>query len=193
MVSRDDVLDAAMALLHEHGVEGLSMRRLARALGTSYQVVYSRVGAKPDVVRALHDRCFDDLMAAVDTLPTSPGTVAHVHAVAASYLEHALADPLRFEVMFGNPVPAFRGDERTREREHECFRRTWIAAVGSWLDTTDPDRPSGTATRLAWRLWTAVHGITVVHLAGHRSPSGDPATEVRAVVDLLLAHPRGPT
>jgi len=73
--------------------------------------------------------------------------------------------------------------------EWEAFRACWVAAVGSWLDGKVEDRPPGTAGRLAWRLWAAVHGIAVVDLAGHDSPSGDAEYEVDAVVRLLLQDP----
>lgn len=189
MITEDDVLDAALALMRAGGVAALSMRHLADALGTSYQVVYSRIGGKPDVVRALHDRGFAELVAATQALDTTPGTARHVRAVARGYVRAALADPLRFELMFATPVPEFTRDDATRHVEWEAFRTCWIAAVGSWLDGRFDERPAGTAGRLAWRLWTATHGIATVHLAGHGSPSGDPEREVDAVARLMLADP----
>lgn len=185
--TRDDVLESAMGLLREGGAEGLSMRRLAARLGVSTQVVYSRVGGKPEVVRVLHDRSFAELGGRVREATSSPGTREHVHEVAQLYFDHAVADPVRFELMFGTPVPEFTRDERTHAVEVDCFRRTWVAAVRAWLDEVVPDRARPAAVRLAWRLWTAVHGITTVHLAGHASPDDDPEAELHAVVDLLLA------
>ncbi len=186
VVARDDVLTTALDLLREGGAEALSMRRLAARLGVSTQVVYSRVGSKPDVVRALHDDAFHELAALVEQHTQPRGTREHVHEVAAYYLEHAVADPVRFEVMFGTPVKEFVRDDEARAVEVACFRATWIAAVRAYLDATQPDREGGTAVGLAWRLWTAAHGIATVHLAGHETPGGDPAAELRTVVDLHL-------
>jgi AcrR family transcriptional regulator len=185
-VTRDDVLDAAMALLRAGGAGALSMRRLAARLGVSTQVVYSRVGGKPEVARALHDRAFADLQAAIDGRREERGTRTHVHEVAQHYFDHAVADPIRFELMFGTPVKEFVRDGAAQEVEIACFRATWIAAVRAWLDATRPQREGPTAVRLAYRLWTAVHGITTVHLAGHSTPDDDPEAEVHAMVDLLL-------
>lgn len=185
-VTSDDVLDQAMALLHEGGASDLSMRRLATALGVSTQVVYSRIGGKPEVIRALHDRAFRELASRADDATAAPGTRAHVHEVAQYYFDHAAEDPVRFELMFGTPVPEFQRDGEAHAIEVECFRRTWIAAVRHFLDAEAPDREGPTAVRLAWRLWTAVHGITTVHLAGHSSPDDDPEAELHAIVDLLL-------
>lgn len=185
-VSRDDVLDAAMELLREGGAGALSMRRLARRLGVSTQVVYSRVGGKPEVTRALHDRAFADLRASIADRREQRGTRAHVHEVAQHYLDHAAADPVRFELMFGTPVKEFVRDDSAQAIEIACFGDTWVAAVRGWLDATRPDRQEPEAVRLAYRLWTAVHGITTVHLAGHSTPDDDPEGEVHALVDLLL-------
>lgn len=185
-VSPDDVLDAAMALLRDGGADALSMRRLAGRLGVSTQVVYSRVGGKPDVARALHDRAFADLRASITDRREERGTRAHVHEVAQHYFDHAAADPVRFELMFSTPIKEFVRDDAAQEVETACFRDTWIAAVRGWLDATWPEREAPTAVRLAYRLWTAVHGITTVHLAGHSTPDDDPQSELHAVVDLLL-------
>lgn len=185
-VSRDDVLDAAMRLLSDGGAEALSMRRLAGELGVSTQVVYSRVGGKPEVARALHDRGFEQLHAKAALLAEVADTREAVHAVAQFYFDHAVEDPMRFELMFGTPVKEFVRDDAAHAVEVSCFAATWIASVRHHLDATDPARQRGTAVRLAWRLWTAVHGITTVHLAGHSSPDDDPAAELHTIVDLLL-------
>ena len=162
------------------------MRRLARDLGVSTQVVYSRVGGKPDVARALHDRAFAELAARADERVAPQGSRAHVHEIAQVYFEHARADPIRFELMFGTPVQEFVRDAAAQEVEIASFSSTWLAAVRSWLDVEVPDRSAPTAVRLAYRLWTAAHGITTVHLAGHGAPHDDPEAELHAVVDLLL-------
>lgn len=189
--SRDAVLDAAAARLRLGGASALSMRRLADDLGCSYQVVYSRVGGKHELVRALHDRGFDRLTGAAQRLRdeavaagASPAAV--IEEVALAYLGHATADPVLFDVMFGAPVEGFARDAAVRERERVAFAACWVAPVRTWYEATGRPRPRGAATALAWQLWAGVHGITTVHLAGHPSPTGDPRGEVRVLVRLLL-------
>lgn len=185
-VTRDDVLDLAMQLLREGGAEALSMRRLARGLGVSTQVVYSRVGGKADVARALHDRAFAELQGTIKDRTHDRGTREHVHEVAQHYLDHAVADPVRFELMYGTPVKEFVRDDAAQEVELACFGTTWIAATRAWLDVVRPARSTPSAVRLAYRLWAATHGITTVHLAGHSAPDDDPVAEIHAVIDVLL-------
>lgn len=184
-----EVVLAAERLLETEGVEALTMRRLAAELGTSYQVVYSRIGSKADVVRALHAEGMRRLTEGAAQIPIPPGEDAHLVALAQSYLGIAVARPAMFDVAFGTPVREFIRDAAAQEVEWRGFEATWVNACRAWLDARYDPRPKGASVRLAWRLWTAVHGITVLHLAGHASPSGDVAAEITTVVDLLLSDP----
>ena len=186
---RGRVVEAARDLLVAEGPEAVTMRRLAAELGTSYQVVYSRVGSKPDVLRAVHDAAFDELTDRVLARPEAPGTDEHLHALTRGYLDFATVNPRLFDLMFGPATGGLTRDAAMREVEHRSFGRCWVGATRAWLDVRHPDRPSRSAAPLAWRLWSATHGITVLHLAGHGSPSGDPLIDLATVVDLLLADP----
>ena len=189
--TRADIVDVARRVLEAEGVEAVTMRRLAAELGTSYQVVYSRVGGKPEVLRAVHDDGFRRLSdpAALASLPATGDGPGALRRLAVQYLDFAVANPRLFDVMFGDPLPGTARDEEMREVERAAFRACWVVPTRDWMDRAHPDRPRGSATRLAWRLWSAVHGITVLHLAGHETPSGDVRAEVADVVDLLLADP----
>ena len=187
-LTRSDVLKAAEALIREQGMEALSMRRLAEILGTSYQVIYSRVGGKGDIARALHDDGFARISQPM-SFDSDPGTEAHIIALAHHYRQTAESHPELFELMFGAPIKEFARDEVAREIEKKCFRQTWVRACRTWLEQCPGQRPRGSAVRLAWRLWTAIHGLTVLHIAGHPSPSGNIRAETEAMVRRLLAEP----
>jgi len=55
------VLDAAFALADEIGVESLSMRRLAKALGVEAMSLYNHVGSKDDLLDGLVDLVFEEI------------------------------------------------------------------------------------------------------------------------------------
>ncbi|HUG86889.1 MAG TPA: TetR/AcrR family transcriptional regulator [Euzebya sp.] len=184
-----EVILAAERLLASEGVEALTMRRLAAELGTSYQVVYSRIGSKPDVVRALHAEGMRRLTEAAKGIVIPRDQDEHLIALAQGYLAAAVAHPALFDVMFGTPVREFTRDAAARHVEWRGFEATWVDACRTWLDARHDPRPRGASVRLAWRLWTAVHGITVLHLAGHDSPSGDVDAEIATIVKLVLRNP----
>lgn len=53
LLSRDLIRDTALALIDEHGLQGLSMRRLADALGVQAASLYSHYPTKDDVLDAV--------------------------------------------------------------------------------------------------------------------------------------------
>lgn len=68
-LSRDKVLDAAMTLSDTGGLEALSMRKLAAALGVEAMSLYNHVSNKEDIVDGLIDRVFAEIEVA------EPGSV----------------------------------------------------------------------------------------------------------------------
>jgi AcrR family transcriptional regulator len=55
-LTRDAIVDAALALLERDGLQGLSMRRLAAELGTGAASLYWHVGDKEELLSLLLDR-----------------------------------------------------------------------------------------------------------------------------------------
>lgn len=184
--SRQDVVVAAWQLVSTRGTAALSMRALADALGTSYQVVYSRVGGKAEVARALHDEGFARLVTASGRAPGADGTRARIVALAHGYLAFARDNPAVFDIMFGSPIPEFTRDEQAKQVEWEGFQRCFLGQARAWLATDAGPATRRDALPLAYRLWTSVHGITVLHLAGHSTPSGDVHEELATAVTELL-------
>src|SRR5690349_9083372 len=60
-LSRDRVLDAAIAFADAEGLEALSMRKLAQALGVEAMSLYNHVSSKADLVEAMVDRVVGEI------------------------------------------------------------------------------------------------------------------------------------
>jgi AcrR family transcriptional regulator len=67
-LSREAIVDAALRIAREEGVEALSMRRLAQALDTGPASLYVYVSDRDE----LHDLLFDAAVGTVETEPTDP-------------------------------------------------------------------------------------------------------------------------
>lgn len=68
-VTRDKVLDAALALLDEGGDQALSMRSLAARLDVTAMSLYHHVGDRSGLLRALSDRVYEEVLAGTEVLP----------------------------------------------------------------------------------------------------------------------------
>ncbi|MEV4168175.1 TetR/AcrR family transcriptional regulator C-terminal domain-containing protein [Nonomuraea sp. NPDC049709] len=57
-LNREKVLDAALGLADEEGLDGLSMRRLAKSLGVEAMSLYNHVANKADLLDGIAERVF---------------------------------------------------------------------------------------------------------------------------------------
>ena len=60
-LTRDAIVDAALALLDREGLSGLSMRKLAQELGAGAASLYWHVGNKEELLSLLLDRIVGEL------------------------------------------------------------------------------------------------------------------------------------
>jgi AcrR family transcriptional regulator len=72
------LLDVAERLVAEGGLEALSVRRVASAIGATIRAVYSLFGSKDGLVIALGTRAFTLLSDGLDALPTTDDAAGDV-------------------------------------------------------------------------------------------------------------------
>jgi TetR/AcrR family tetracycline transcriptional repressor len=87
-VNAGDVLDVAGRIVERHGVDALTMRRLADELGVAVTSIYWHVGGRDVVLDGLVDR----LLAEMEELPVGDGTPAERIASLTRSLRRALLE-----------------------------------------------------------------------------------------------------
>ena len=60
-LTRDQIVDAAVGLLDDEGLEGLNMRALGKRLGSAATAVYWHVGSKSNLIGLAGDRVWDEI------------------------------------------------------------------------------------------------------------------------------------
>ncbi|MFD0898864.1 TetR/AcrR family transcriptional regulator [Actinomadura sediminis] len=106
-LSRDRIVEEAVALLDEEGVDGLIMRRLAERLGTGSATLYWHVKTKDDVLDLALDAIFSDVAIPQGTGDDWRGNVtALITGWRAALLEHPWSAALLNRPMLGPNVLA---------------------------------------------------------------------------------------
>ena len=102
------LVDAAIALVGEHGIEGLTLLAAARAVGVSHAAVYRHFADKGALLLAVAQRGFTRLDAAfgraIEGSATMPPREAFLHA-GRSVVRFAVAEPVTYRVMFSGIKP----------------------------------------------------------------------------------------
>jgi AcrR family transcriptional regulator len=162
-LTRDLIVDTARAMISSEGLDALSLRHLASRLEVTAPALYAHVDAKADLLRLIAERQFRELIDRFEAVEaTDP--LERIRAHARAYVEHALADPELFKVLFLFPPAMVAADQGT---ELSAATEAFAMAAQSVLDAqasgaVDVDDPLVAALS----MWCGAHGVATVLLLG---------------------------
>ena len=158
--STDAIVAAGRHLLEERGIEALTMRDVARAVGVRAPSLYKRVRDRADLVRLILEDVTDELTSVLDAAAGFGDAVANVRAMASAYRRFAHSNPVTYTLMFA--PPAVPGAAARSVRSSATFLRVIAELVG-------PERALPAARMIvAW-----AHGFIMMELAGAFRLGGD--------------------
>ncbi|TVQ84245.1 MAG: TetR/AcrR family transcriptional regulator [Micavibrio sp.] len=159
---RRALIDAGLQMLEFHGTEGLSLRRLAKALNVSQTAIYSHFKNKTELLAALAEIGFQQLAFQMLESITDPADPQQrILDLSVAYIGFALKNRAVFRLMFGAELAdmkKFPTLAMTAGKSYALFS----AAVTDALKH-NPDAPKRTATNA---LWSLVHGTAVLAVDG---------------------------
>lgn len=174
-VTRELVLEAAWALAREQGLTGWTMRDLATAVGIRAPSLYAHFESKHDIYDAMFTDGYRALLARADAveLPSDPHQAVRV--AARTFVEFAVADTARLNLLFLRVVPGFAPTASSYALAEQVYARGVEVLARAGL--TEPDDVD---------LWTAIlSGLATQQVSN--DPGGDRWVRlVDRAVDLLL-------
>lgn len=186
---RAQLLDAAVAVLREHGLAGLTTRAVTAHAGVPHGIFHYVFGSKAALVRALVDR------------ELSGATAAWGAAVATDDLETALRQALRaqLDIVRADPahqaalyelIRAARDDAGSTAAAWE--RGRYLAEVErhllAWTQRAGV-RWSAPVEHVAALVLSATDGIVQAWAVDHDDPRADASVDLLARAVASLAHP----
>ncbi|MDP4032583.1 MAG: TetR/AcrR family transcriptional regulator [Pseudorhodobacter sp.] len=171
---RRAILDAAVEAIGSSGVDGWSMRELARRAGVSHAAPAHHFRDKAGLFTALAAEAFDLL---ADELEGSGDDFLETGL---AYVAFAVAHPVHFEVMFQRTL--YRPDDPAVQEAEQ--RAATVLARGAHLAAAgDPDQRS-----VALAGWSIAHGFASLWLGGALDfpADADPVAQARPVLSRLL-------
>jgi AcrR family transcriptional regulator len=165
-----EIVSTALALLEEHGTEGLTMRRLADQLGIRAPSLYKHLASKTELETAVIAIGFEDLAAALEQAAGSSGQRdgpgQRLTALGTAYREFALGRPHLYRLMTERPLARELLPAGLEERAAAPL----VTAVGG-----DPD--------VARAAWAFAHGMIMLELNERFPPGADLDAAWRAGMD----------
>jgi AcrR family transcriptional regulator len=153
------LIDEAARLLAEQGPAGLSLRKLAAAVGTSTMTVYTRFGDKQGLLEAMYREGFRRLGERMRTATTQ---AADSLSLGRAYRLAALESPHLYGLMFGPPPP----DLQPSADAEEAAEATYTPVVDAVRAAVERGALVGDPEEIALYMWAVVHGMISLELSG---------------------------
>jgi AcrR family transcriptional regulator len=99
------IVAAGRHLLEERGMDALTMRDVADAVGVRAPSLYKRVRDRSDLLRLILEDVVDDLTSATDAAASSGDPLADLRAMVTAYRGFAHANPVAYTLMQSPAVP----------------------------------------------------------------------------------------
>ncbi|HSW08606.1 TetR/AcrR family transcriptional regulator [Aquabacterium sp.] len=161
---REALIEGAEAVLAERGLEGFSLREVARRSGVSPAAPAHHFGDAKGLLSAVATLAFDGLTAALEAGNARGGDdpVARLREQGVGYVGFAMRYPGRFSLMFRCGLHKDDALERSAHAAFEVLERGVRDLFG--LPQPTPLSPAQSHALLA--IWSVVHGFAHLALSG---------------------------
>jgi AcrR family transcriptional regulator len=157
---RGEILTAAQHIIRTKGMDALSLRALAKAVGVTAPALYEYFSSKEAILRALFVEGSHVMLARMEeTISGSAPGVQRVLAVLNGYRRFAREEPDYFRLLFGTVEPPLELSENEYAGMQAIFGR-FIGIISDAIDQGDLKQlPPET---LSCSLWALVHGVALL-------------------------------
>ncbi len=199
----EQILDAALEVILEHGVDGLTIQRMAKKLMWSVGALYRYFPGKEAVIAHLQIRVLGELgdaivarveelggLPEISGLPPGDRAIAALITAADCYRQEALAVPTRFllvSAVIATPTAAFQGEEA--ESVGAAFSG-FLDRITRLVETASEHGSLGvgSAPERTLLLWSSIQGILQMRNVARLDPRLDdlPGLVLALTESLLL-------
>jgi AcrR family transcriptional regulator len=151
-------VQAAREVIADKGVEGLSIRDVARRLNISHQAPYRHFASKDHLLAEIMRRCFEDFAQFLDerSIETSENVLG---GLGEAYMAYARLKPLEYRLMFGTPWPEPAAHPALVKHAVHAFDVLRIKLIKKHGKTSMAKKQ---AELEAMFIWSTLHGLATI-------------------------------
>ena len=191
---RQALLDAGLELLAERGVDGFTLREVARRAGVSHAAPYHHFSDRGALVGAIVAESFELLGSALGDASAAAGAdpLDRLGAMGRAYVDFALDHPQRYRLMFRSDLSR-SGDSEAATDADAAGGRAFATLMNAVQEAADRGllREGTDAGAAAIAAWASVHGLASLVLEGSlgiRAEQRERASHMASVVVGLVVE-----
>jgi AcrR family transcriptional regulator len=175
--TEERIAETALKLLETGGEDGVSMRRVAAAVGITPMAIYHHFADRRALLNFVVDREFTKYSETFQALPRRGAYESQILTCMDTYIDYAFAHPRIFDYVFAQPRPGAR-------RFPEDFRARRSPTLNPVADLLQKAMEAGYLKQddvweLAMEFWAHTHGYISLYRGGRIDL---PEKEFRALV-----------
>lgn len=175
--TEERIAETALTLLETGGEDGVSMRRVAAAVGITPMAIYHHFADRKALLNFVVDREFTKYSETFQSLPRRGTYESQILTCMDTYIDYAFAHPRIFDYVFAESRPGAR-------RFPEDFRARRSPTLNPVADLLQKAMEAGYLKQddvweLAMELWAHTHGYVALYRGGRIDL---PEKEFRALV-----------
>jgi AcrR family transcriptional regulator len=190
---RQEVKQAALNQLAQSGPAGVSISAIGKELGVSGPALYRYFASRDElltelVIDAYHDLA--DALSAAAAHAAGQEPRARFEALVRAYRSWALAQPHRYRLLFGPPLPGYDAHAQRLVDASQAAMNLLLEILGNLRDSTaTPPGPPLASQLSAWAqplrpgldpaialravlIWSRLHGFVTLEIAGNFASMG---------------------
>jgi len=184
--TKQAILETARELITEEGLEGLSLREIARRIDYSPAGLYEYFKSKDEIVEAVCIEGFERLSAYLNRVSADLPPAERLFQLGLAYLDFAHNNPDYFLLIF----TAFPTGEVTLEELGEDAASTYGVLVQAIQTAIEAGlfRPPAerNLNEIAYAMWATVHGLAMLQQTNFRHSQADLEPVHRWTLELFL-------
>jgi AcrR family transcriptional regulator len=155
---------AARRLLDQEGEGAVTMRRVAGRVGITPMAIYRHFPSRAVLLNALAEEGFAELAAGLEDKRFAGGVEARLLKMAEIYLDHALANPQLFQLMFLAPRQGARRYPRDFRAGRSPTASLMAAVVREGMESGELREDD--AWEIVFEMGALSHGLIELYLGG---------------------------
>jgi AcrR family transcriptional regulator len=154
---REACVAEALRIIEESGIEGLSIREVARRLSVSHQAPYKHFPSSDHLLAEVVRRTYIDFAQHLQSRPRSTDPGDDMASLGWAYFQFAQQYPLRYRLIFGTPLPDPSAHPEMMEEARAAFQ-----ILLSSLERVPSAVPREKPQLDALFVWATVHGLSTI-------------------------------
>lgn len=183
-------MEATLEAVVEHGLDGVSLRKVAARLDVTAPALYAHVRSKDDLLRSVAEVALGELITRFEAVPDGD-PIDRMRGCSRAYVDFALDRPELYRTLFLFPprLDAVAPTGRELALATSAFELP-ARAVAEAVEQGHLDPPDAAMAPMI--IWTAVHGVAEVLRMGLAFDEASRGALLDAVLDVTLAGLGGP-